>query len=72
MLVGDYNQIILEIKKIGGKNGWRNTIGSLWKLIKDYDFVGLGFLGTKLTLTNSRWGEDNIIEKIDCAFCNQA
>lgn len=72
LLVGDYNQIVHETEKSGKSDRWRRTAGSLWELIEDCDFIDLGFLGTKLSWTIMRPGGENIMERLDMTFCNQA
>lgn len=72
LLVGDYNQIIHEKEKLGGNDRWRRAASSLWDFIDECGLVDLVFSGARLTCTNSRLGEENIMERLDRTFCNQA
>ncbi|KAI5649868.1 hypothetical protein M9H77_35873 [Catharanthus roseus] len=72
LLVGDYNQIIHEKEKLGDNDRWRRAASSLWDFIDECGLVDLVFWGARLTCTNSRLGEENIMERLDRTFCNQA
>lgn len=72
LILGNFNQILVDKDKLGGSGIWRRSGGSLWNLLEDCDFPDVNYSGPTHTWTNSRGGKENIIERLDRAICNRA
>ena len=62
---GDFNVVIDELEKDGGRCGCSSTPSFLKDLLFNLSAVDLGFAGNKFTWSNKRWGHDCIRERLD-------
>lgn len=70
LLVGDWNQVISQEDKLGGRPVTSSLTSSLWSVISDCGLVDVGFSGCKFTWSNLRLGPGCIRERLDQAWCN--
>lgn len=71
MAIGDFNSIISQNEKFGGKFFAYSSISNGLKNILDInDFIDLKASGLKYTWSNTRQGIHNIREKLDRAVTN--
>lgn len=70
MLVGDFNQIMFESEKKGGRPANQNQMEQLNEVVKRCKLYDLGFTGPKFTWSNLRRGKENVQERLDRAICN--
>jgi exonuclease III len=68
--IGDFNMIVEEEEKEGGKPGCASAPNFLKDLIFYLGVVDLGFSGNKFTWTNKRWGKNSIRERLDRGLSN--
>ncbi|KAI9128198.1 hypothetical protein K1719_001191 [Acacia pycnantha] len=69
IIIGDFNQVFsLSDKKgnIGSSFGMAGFI----KCINSTNLINVNQQGPTFTWTNNRGGEDNVMERLDMAFCN--
>ena len=66
----DFNELIDESKKEGGKRGGSPIPSYLKNLLFDLRAVDLGFVGNRYTWSNKRWGRDSIRERLDRGIAN--
>ena len=55
---GDFNTVVEDNEKLGGRSGSSSASNYLRSLISDLDAVDLGFSGAKFTWCNKRWVRD--------------
>ena len=67
---GDFNAVIDDSEKEGGRYGGSSMPSFLKNLIFDIGAVDLGFAGNKFTWSNKRWGKDCIRERLDRGIAN--
>jgi hypothetical protein len=67
---GDFNVVIDDLEKEGGKCGGSSMPSFLKNLMFDIGAVDLGFAGNKFTWSNKRWGKDCIRERLDKGIAN--
>ena len=72
MCFGDFNIVVDESKKDGGKRGTSSTPNFLRELLFDLGAKDLGYVGNKYTWWNKRWGNDAIRETLDRAISNSS
>lgn len=70
MLVGDFNQIMFESEKKGGRPANQNQIEQLNEVVNRCELYDLGFTSPKFTWSNLRQGKENVQERLDRAICN--
>ena len=68
--MGDFNMVVEEAEKEGGRPGSGSTPNFLKDLMFDLGIVDLGFCGNKFTWANKRWGKNSIRERLDKGFSN--
>lgn len=69
MLIGDFNQVESNNKKLGGSLTLKGAAKFLeWKL--DNKLLDVPYQGVNYTWTNNRSNDEAIYERIDKAFCN--
>ena len=66
----DFNVIVDDIEKDGGKSGDPSTPFFLKELLFDLGAVDLGFSGNRFTWSNRRWGKNCIRERLDRGIAN--
>jgi hypothetical protein len=69
---GDFNTVVEDNEKIGGRSGSSSASNYLRNLISDLDAVDLGFSGVKFTWCNKRWGKGCIKERLDRGIANSS
>lgn len=52
LLLGDYNQVLLDSNKRGGSGRWKSQAFGLWETIEKCQLLELGFSGPAFTWTN--------------------
>ena len=70
MCFGDFNVLIDESKKEGGKRGGSSIPSYLKELLFYLGPVNLGFARNKFTWSNKRWGRNSICERLDRGIPN--
>ncbi|KAI5667628.1 hypothetical protein M9H77_17481 [Catharanthus roseus] len=70
LFLGDFNQVLRQQEKCGGKEVARNG-DSLWNLIEEGDLIDIGFSGPVVTWSNFCMGDDNFMEHLDRGLCNR-
>jgi hypothetical protein len=70
VVFGDFNVIVDDIEKDGGKSGDPSTPSFLKELLFDLGAVDLGFSGNRFTWSNRRWGKNCIRERLDKDIAN--
>jgi hypothetical protein len=65
---GDFNVVIDDAEKEGGKVGGPSTPSFLRDLLFELGAVDLGFSSNRFTWSNRRWGRDSIRERLDRAI----
>ena len=68
MCFGDFNIVVDESEKFGGKCGSNSTPNYLKELLFDLGVVHVGFAGAKYTWWNKRWGKSSIKERLNRAI----
>jgi hypothetical protein len=69
---GDFNIVVEDNEKLGGRSGSSSASNYLRSLISDLDAVDLGFSGAKFTWCNKRWGKGCIKERLDRGIANSS
>ena len=72
LLLGDFNEILCENDKLGGRQINLNRALEFKSCMDDCNFLDLGFSGPKFTWSNRRQISDLILERIDRCFANPA
>jgi exonuclease III len=67
---GNFNVIIDDSEKLGGRLGSSSAPNFLRELLFDLGAVDLGFSGNKFTWRNNRWGKGSICERLDRAIAS--
>uniref|UniRef100_A0A803MXP4 Zinc knuckle CX2CX4HX4C domain-containing protein n=1 Tax=Chenopodium quinoa TaxID=63459 RepID=A0A803MXP4_CHEQI len=71
LLVGDFNQVEWSSQKRGGNNLIRGALDfTKWRL--NHGLTEIPHKGVDFTWTNNRLREDNVMERLDRAYCNLA
>jgi exonuclease III len=70
VVLGDFNVILDDSEKEGGRIGCSSMPSYLKDLLFDLGAVDLGFAGNKFTWSNRRWGKGSIRERLDRGICN--
>lgn len=70
IVIGDFNMILDQADKNGGRLVSTSSTGGLRKFIDDNGLIDLGFKGYAYTWTNRRMGNTNIQERLDRGFAN--
>jgi hypothetical protein len=71
LLLGDFNSILSSSEKCGGRAFGSSAHGDFADFVHSNALIDLGFVGNKFTLSNHRWGRDNIKERLDRGLANQ-
>jgi hypothetical protein len=67
---GDFNTIVEDNEKLGGRSGSSSASNYLRSLIFDLNAIDLGFSGAKFTWCNKRWSKGCIKERLDRGIAN--
>lgn len=70
LCVGDFNYILSQAEKKGGKPFADCSRRELHKFLEQCNLIYLGFKGNSFTWTNKRIGRANIKERLDKAVAN--
>lgn len=62
---GDFNVVISDEEKSGGRRGSTSTSNYLKEILFDLGAVDLGFSGNKFSWSNRRWGRNSVKERLD-------
>lgn len=71
-VAGDFNMVMDAMDKKGGRQMVSSSRFNLRQLTDDLGLIDLGFTGKRFTWNNRRSGLDNIQERIDRGFANDA
>lgn len=69
-LFGDFNTVIDQMDKQGGRPVAQSSAGGLRGVVQDRGLIDLGFTGHQFTWNNKRSGGANIQERLDRGFGN--
>lgn len=69
-VIGDFNKILDQVDKTGGKSFSTSSNSGFCKFIDDNGLIDLDFQGYAYTLNNKWTGKANIQEHLDCGFAN--
>jgi hypothetical protein len=72
MLLGDFNVILSQDDKSGGRPFASSSTDLFYNFVHDNALVDLGYSGNPFTWNNKRMGQANIKERLDRSFANQA
>ncbi len=70
MCLGDFNVILNEEEKEGGRIGSSSTPNFLREIRFDLRAIDLGFYDSRFTWTNKCWGRNSIRERLDRGISN--
>ncbi|KAF6156613.1 hypothetical protein GIB67_014592 [Kingdonia uniflora] len=70
LLLGDFNTILDNNDKLGGKPFRAASCAFAKKVTQKAGLIDLGFSGQPFTWNNKRWREDNIKERLDRCLAN--
>lgn len=70
-LIGDYNEVISQVDKRGGRMVGNTVNKELKKMIDRCELMDLGFTGPMYTWSNRRDPENHITERLDRAWSNR-
>lgn len=70
LLIGDFNALLEQKDKLGGRPFAQSSNGGFKKLIDDSGLIDLGYKGAPFTWNNKRAGHSNIQERLDRGLIN--
>ncbi|KAK6142941.1 hypothetical protein DH2020_023289 [Rehmannia glutinosa] len=70
LCVGDFNEILFNFEKIGGRVRDENKIQNFHSAIQEANLEDLGYTGFSFTWTNGKSGEENIQERLNWFLAN--
>ncbi|KAL6566692.1 hypothetical protein OROMI_015096 [Orobanche minor] len=68
LCVGDFNEILYDHEKMGGRQRDHNKKEAFHEAVDKCSLLDLGYTGYNFTWTNRQKGENNIQERLDRAF----
>lgn len=69
-LLGDFNALLSQADKLGGRPVSSSSSGGFQRFITDFGLIDVGFLGHPYTWSNCRSGTSHIQERLDRCFAN--
>lgn len=70
LLLGDFNSVVSQTEKKGGRPVASSSSGGLRQFITNNGLIDLGFNGNPFTWNNGRGGCANIRERLDRGLVN--
>lgn len=71
LAVGDFNDIVSNREKVGGRPKEQRKIDGFNRLLDDLALGDVGFKGNMFTWSNNRGGTERIAERLDRALANE-
>lgn len=71
-MIGDFNTVLSQADKVGGKLVASSSSGGLTGIITRYGLINIGFHGCPFTWINGRLGAANIQARLDLGLANDS